>query len=133
MPESLGEATSAIEARLSELRGEQKRLEGALGQLQRWHPPKERQRARHGQRLRQLLAVIESEPGIPASETALSLDIRRSQANNLLSRALAYRLIVRDGLGYALSEQGRRQVVRNKPEEIVKRVWRKTAPAGLED
>lgn len=123
MGESENDAASAIEACLDKLRGEQMRLEEALAHLQQ-KPPDKRKRARKGQRLRQLLEVTERDPGIPADEIALYLDIPRCQVNNLLKRATAYKLIDRSGLGYVLSEQGWRQVSRVKPEEMVRRVER---------
>jgi hypothetical protein len=120
MDENANDAANAIEACLGELRGEQARLEAALGQLRR-KPSGRRKRAGKGQRLHQLLGVIERDPGIPAGEIALCLDIPRSQVNNLLNRARAYKLIACYGLGYALSVQGWRQVSRAKSEEMVRR------------
>lgn len=121
MADTLEQARELLEARLRELRDEEKQLSKALKQLSGGagrkdggagrkdgkavrHKARRRRpgRAARGQRREQLLSVIKAKPGAPVSEIAGQMGISPGQAYGLVSKARADKLIVKKGKGFAV-------------------------------
>jgi hypothetical protein len=120
-----------IQARLTDLDAELKRLERALASLGEGDSPKRRpgrprkaaaasapasekperrtprkrktaKRAPRGRRREQLLTAIKAVPGARPSELANSIGVKPAQVHALIAKARADKLIVKKGNGYAL-------------------------------
>jgi hypothetical protein len=63
-----------------------------------------RSQAPRGQRREQLLAAIGAKPGARPSELAAVVGIAPGQVSTLLAKARAEKLIVKQGVGYALKK-----------------------------
>jgi hypothetical protein len=130
VPDTLAAARQMIESRLAEIEAEAGELERALSHLVagdggRGRPRggrrkaaqtsgspstgkrrgassrKAGRRAAKGERLAQLLAAIEANPGSRPSELAAQIGIRPTQVSVLIARARSEKLIVKSGKGYA--------------------------------
>lgn len=123
MGETVEKAREVLTSALAALDQEERRLSGALEQLQPGKrrvgsnagkapaPRRPAKRAPAGQRQKQLLDAVAKNPGAPVPELAATIGISSTQAYGLVRSAKSKKLIVKDGKGFALakgSTRGRR-------------------------
>jgi hypothetical protein len=116
MSEAIDRARALIQARLTDLNAEAKKLERALASMgnkaagRRGPAPKPAARKRRrkgaraprGQRREQLLAAVKANPGARPAELARMIGVSANQVHGLIAKARADKLLVKKGKGYAL-------------------------------
>jgi len=93
MSSALDEAIDALQRAIGQVEDERRQLEAALNQLEadgrgrrRGPRPAGRKIARHGQRLQQMLDVLEANPGIKPAEAARRIGITPTHAYGLIRK-----------------------------------------------
>lgn len=116
--DAINDARRLIQARLAELEVEVERLERALKSLgestsSRAVRPRiaagikrqrKGERAKRGQRRKQLLAAIKANPGARPSDVAREIGISANHVHSLIAKARKDKLLIRKGKGYALKK-----------------------------
>jgi hypothetical protein len=121
MAAAIDQAKDLLKRRITDIRGEELRLQRALAHLdggstnggrakargrgRRTSAPKRaatRKRAPRGQRREQLLVALKEKPGSRPSELARAIGVKPAQIYALIRSARTERLIVKKGKGFVL-------------------------------